>query len=393
MRSQRLLAELQERAAAAAPRVVVLVEGLSDCFAVEAAAAVEGRDLEDEGVAVVPMGGATNLGRFVAEFGTDAHLAGLCDRGEVGFMSRTLERAGVIEHADRASMEATGFFVCERDLEDELIRAVGVRGVEEIIEREGELESLRRLQQMPFHRGRAAEAQLHRFMGARSGRKYRYAPLLVAALEPGRLPKPLRDLLSTLRRSRAATEWAGQRGETTANQSSPSPVEAMQMRSLSPEVPVRYMVLVLNCWRSVTVKSSPVCVFAASLQARLGGVLRLRRLGDDRHHAEAHEREDDPGQHRDDPADRRHLEPGRPRPGWWLRSPPRLRLPSWRGSPSGLWRPGGRRRPWLGGRAPLRRGSRGRRRWERRCTVGHTDPVGRHDRPLRSRCVRAEGVP
>jgi hypothetical protein len=198
VRSQRLLTELQERAVAAAARAVVLVEGLSDCFAVEAAAAVEGRDLAAEGVVVVPMGGATNLGRFVAEFGAGARLTGLCDQGEMGFMGRTLQRAGVIEQADRAAMESTGFFVCERDLEDELIRAVGVRGVEEIIEREGELESLRRMQQMPFHRGRRADDHLHRFMGARSGRKYRYAPLLVAELEGGRLPRPLGDLLSAL---------------------------------------------------------------------------------------------------------------------------------------------------------------------------------------------------
>ena len=196
--SRRLLADLQARAMAAAPSAVVLVEGISDWFAVDAAAALGGRDLGNEGVVVVPMGGATNLGHFVAHFGpagADARLAGLCDLGEEELFGRTLERAGVAEGADRAAMAVAGFFVCERDLEDELIRGLGAAGVEEVIEREGELESLRRLQQMPFHRGRNVEDQLHRFMGARSGRKYRYAPLLVRALGAD-MPAPLRDVLA-----------------------------------------------------------------------------------------------------------------------------------------------------------------------------------------------------
>ena len=196
--SRRLLADLQARAMAAAPSAVVLVEGISDWFAVDAAAALGGRDLGSEGVVVVPMGGATNLGHFVAHFGpagVDTRLAGLCDLGEEELFGRTLERAGVTEGADRAAMAAAGFFVCERDLEDELIRGLGAAGVEEVIEREGELESLRRLQQMPFHRGRNVEDHLHRFMGARSGRKYRYAPLLVRALGAD-LPAPLRDVLA-----------------------------------------------------------------------------------------------------------------------------------------------------------------------------------------------------
>ena len=197
--SRRLLADLQARAMATVPSAVVLVEGISDWFAVDAAAALDGRDLGDEGVVVVPMGGATNLGRFIAHFGpagADARLAGLCDLAEEDFFGRTLERAGVIGSADRAALAAAGFFVCERDLEDELIRALGAAAVEEVIEREGELESLRRLQQMPFHRGRSVDDQLHRFMGVRSGRKYRYAPLLVRALGGVDMPAPLRNVLS-----------------------------------------------------------------------------------------------------------------------------------------------------------------------------------------------------
>ena len=197
--SRRLLGEIQARALATVPDAVVLVEGLSDYFAVEAAAKRFGRNLENERVAVVPMGGATNLGRFLGHFGpsgSSVRIAGLCDLAEIGFFSRTLARVGMIERADRASMASAGFFVCERDLEDELIRALGPHRVEAIVRREGELASLRTLQQMPFHRGRTVDEQLHRFLGVRSGRKYRYAPLLVDALDSPELPPPLQDLLA-----------------------------------------------------------------------------------------------------------------------------------------------------------------------------------------------------
>jgi hypothetical protein len=123
-------------------------------------------------------------------------LAGLCDLGEEEFFGRVLERAGLTRHADRTAMASIGFFVCESDLEDELIRALGAARVEAIIEREGELASLRKLQQMPFHRGHTIHEQIHRFMGARSGRKYRYAPLLVDALDVADLPQPLHDVLA-----------------------------------------------------------------------------------------------------------------------------------------------------------------------------------------------------
>jgi hypothetical protein len=48
---------------------VVLVEGLSDQIALEVLAGRLGRNLRGEGVAVVPMGGVTNLGHFLTQFG------------------------------------------------------------------------------------------------------------------------------------------------------------------------------------------------------------------------------------------------------------------------------------------------------------------------------------
>jgi predicted ATP-dependent endonuclease of OLD family len=53
----------------AAARAVVLVEGISDQRALETLAERRGRDLDVEGVRIVPIGGAHAIGRFLARFG------------------------------------------------------------------------------------------------------------------------------------------------------------------------------------------------------------------------------------------------------------------------------------------------------------------------------------
>jgi hypothetical protein len=93
------------------------------------------------------------------------------------------------------SLGEFGFFVCDRDLEDELIRALGTDAVEVIIEREGELPSLRLLQKQPAQRLRSLHDQLHRFMGTRSQRKEHYARLMVAELDLARMPPALDAVL------------------------------------------------------------------------------------------------------------------------------------------------------------------------------------------------------
>jgi hypothetical protein len=178
------------------PAAVVLVEGISDQRAVVALAKRRGRDLEAEGVSVVPIGGAHAVGRYLERFGPGGHdvrLAGLCDVGEEGAFRRGLERAGLGASLDRAGMEALGFYVCDTDLEHELVRALGVEVVERIIEREGELSSFRTFQKQPAKRDLALEEQLWRFMW---NRKIRYSPLLVDALDLSRVPRPLDGVLA-----------------------------------------------------------------------------------------------------------------------------------------------------------------------------------------------------
>lgn len=178
------------RELASLARTIVLVEGVSDVAAVERLSIRLGRDLDAEGVCVVPMGGATSIGRYLERIGPQGlnlRLAGLCDRGEQVFYERALERVG---------LGTEGFFVCDADLEYELIRAVGIDGVEAVIESQGDLPALRTFQYQPAQRPRSTELQLHRFMGTIGGRKERYARALTEAVDLDRVPQPLDDLLS-----------------------------------------------------------------------------------------------------------------------------------------------------------------------------------------------------
>jgi hypothetical protein len=178
-------------------RAVVLVEGISDRVAVETLAARRGRDLEADGVSVVALRGAGNirsaLGRYGPQ-GLGVRLAGLCDAGEESAFGRALEEAGLGSGLGRPGLERLGFFVCVQDLEDELIRALGVAAVEDVVAAQGELRPFRTLQKQPAQRDWTTEAQLRRFLGTHSGRKAQYAEALVQALDLERVPRPL-DLL------------------------------------------------------------------------------------------------------------------------------------------------------------------------------------------------------
>ena len=125
-------------------------------------------------------------------------LAGLCDAGEEGEFRRGLERAGLGSNLTRVAMESLGFYVCEADLEDELIRALGAAAVEQVVDAQGDLGSFRTLQKQAAWQGRTTEEQLRRFMGSGGRRKIRYARLLVAALDLAQVPRPLDLVLASV---------------------------------------------------------------------------------------------------------------------------------------------------------------------------------------------------
>ena len=161
---------------------VVLVEGISDRIALEAAAGRRGRDLAAEGVEIVPIGGAQAIARAVAQYDGE-RVVGLCDAPEERWFRRALGDA---------------VYVCVENLEDELIRALGAPRVEELLAREGDLETFRSFQNQPAWRGRPVEAQLRRWLHAADRRNTRYPPLLVDALEPNRIPRPLAGVLAAV---------------------------------------------------------------------------------------------------------------------------------------------------------------------------------------------------
>ena len=167
----------------------VLVEGDSDRAALQALAESEGRDLGDEGIAVLPMGGAMSIRRYVEALGPHGlglELRGLCDAGEVRFF-------------ERAGMRASAFEVCEPDLEGEFIRALGQDAAEEVLEEQGDLRLFRTFQRQPAQRERTAEQQLHRFLGTTSGRKEQYGrELALRAAADSVTPGPLRRLLAAV---------------------------------------------------------------------------------------------------------------------------------------------------------------------------------------------------
>lgn len=157
--------------------VVVLVEGESDALVVRQLAVRRGLDVE-----VVAMGGVTNARRYAAERSGSATLLGLCDAGERRYL-------------ERLDPPLDGVFVCDRDLEEELVVALGEEAVLEVLEATGLIGSFRTFQGQPGWRGRDLTAQVCRFAGAGSGRKALLAAAMTARLEPGSVPSSLSALL------------------------------------------------------------------------------------------------------------------------------------------------------------------------------------------------------
>jgi hypothetical protein len=151
------------------------------------------------------MGGVTNVWAHLRR-ATDAQptpsVIGLCDAGEVRVVVRALQRLGraVAEPADLA---AEHFFVCDRDLEDELIRALGPDTCLALLE-EVELGArFASFSRQPAWVGRPLTERLHRFSGIASGRKVMLAGVMAAALTPDQMPVPLARLVHSLKQSMA----------------------------------------------------------------------------------------------------------------------------------------------------------------------------------------------
>jgi hypothetical protein len=189
------------RAAAEEGRTIVLVEGLSDKAAIDALAKRHGRNLGDERITVIAIGGATKIWGFLdllGPLGLDVKLSGLCDIGEERHFRRALQRAGFGLNLTKSDMETIGFYICHADLEEELIRSLGVNTMLEVIAAQGDLGRFHLFRRQPEWQEQSSEAQLRRWLGTTAHRKISYAPLLVDALDLDRVPVPLERLLARL---------------------------------------------------------------------------------------------------------------------------------------------------------------------------------------------------
>jgi hypothetical protein len=187
--------ERAERAGTSA-KTVLLVEGVTDRLALETLAQRMNRDLDSEGVAVIPTGGATNFGRFLDLLGPKGHdsrLAGMCDEGEESAFRRAIEEAGIGAGLDRVGMEALGFYVCISDLEDELFRALGPEGFLDLLGDRGDLKRFRSYQNQLAHRHEPLDQQLWTWFVSH---KLPYSWLVVSALSLDAVPRPLRQVLA-----------------------------------------------------------------------------------------------------------------------------------------------------------------------------------------------------
>jgi hypothetical protein len=179
-----------------AETVVVLVEGPSDVAALRAFMRTAVIDAH-EPVDVIDMGGVTNIRRYLAHYtapGRARRILGLCDLADAGVFSRALQAHGIcVDNPD--DMARYGFHLCRADLEDELIRALGVEAVLGILTDLGLHDRFENMRRQRYWRDRDLHAQLHRFAGIASGRKVRVARALAEATRRADVPIPLGALV------------------------------------------------------------------------------------------------------------------------------------------------------------------------------------------------------
>ncbi|WP_265446868.1 hypothetical protein [Flexivirga meconopsidis] len=182
------------------PPTVVLLEGRSDVVALASFARRRGAG-ELDGAELVDLGGVTNVRSHLDRLSiqpTPSRAAGLCDRGEVDVVVRALRRF----HPDVqvvGDLPGHGFFVCDRDLEDELIRALGIPGCMSLLDRLGLGARFATFCRQPAWQSQPITDQLHRFVGTTSGRKELFAGEAACAIPLDRVPAPIAGLLDYVR--------------------------------------------------------------------------------------------------------------------------------------------------------------------------------------------------
>ncbi|CAN7149601.1 hypothetical protein [Knoellia sp. LjRoot47] len=183
----------------------VLVEGTSDVAAIRALRAIRGVTADDDPCLVVDMGGATNIRRWLDRAVRQApipRVVGLCDEQEAAYFVRALDaHAAVLDLPVAPSVRTLpdlGFHICRRDLEDELIRALGTDGTLAVLGDLGLAPAFEAFTRQLAWQGRPLLDQLRRFGSTTSGRKELLAGSLATALDAESTPPPLAALLASM---------------------------------------------------------------------------------------------------------------------------------------------------------------------------------------------------
>src|SRR4051794_9888349 len=111
------------------------------------------------------MGGATNARRHLTELVPAGRtVLGLCDRNEAPYLLRALRHVGYAVR-DVDSLPSHGFWVCDRDLEEELIRAAGAERALAVLAEVHLSASFTTFTRQPAWQDRPFAEQLRRFAG------------------------------------------------------------------------------------------------------------------------------------------------------------------------------------------------------------------------------------
>ncbi|KGN32376.1 hypothetical protein N802_18600 [Knoellia sinensis KCTC 19936] len=185
----------------------VLLEGASDVAAVRALRAGRGVAPADEPCELIDMGGATNVRRYLglaAEQRALPRVIGLCDEREAHYFARGVAAhsvaLGIDVEVTVEELPRLGFQICRRDLEDELMRALGVDGTLAVLDEVELRTTFEGFTRQLVWRGRPVRDQLRRFVGTTSGRKELLAGAMAAALADESIPAPLAGLLASMER-------------------------------------------------------------------------------------------------------------------------------------------------------------------------------------------------
>jgi putative ATP-dependent endonuclease of the OLD family len=178
---------------------VILVEGFSDFLATRVLAATLGVELDAAGVSLISLDGADVFVHYLRLFGPgglDLDLRGLCDADHEEEWQSRLTQAG-IPITDRQTMNAAGFYICDPDLEAELLGALDTDRVAAVIAADGGQALFDSYANQPAQQGRSTE-ELQLGFVQKPKAKIRWAPLIAAEMNSEEVPAPLRSLLEDL---------------------------------------------------------------------------------------------------------------------------------------------------------------------------------------------------